>query len=318
MPSEESAEESHEIAVAVADVVSTWRLARGWSQEALADEAGLHRTYIGLVERGERRLSLGAAARLAAAFGIPLSQLVIAAEASLEGVPPVAFEPRQVRRDCLHGSDWLMKEVGLSADWVGDAIEAAYSTIDMIDERLVQMKSPPLSGLVELANLSSMLGNLLGAGLAQASQGRYERNRPHTYPDLVPQCADAPPLELKTALEKNKPKGHLPKPGLHITFRYVLGEHRGAFTPGKENRGTTVWVWEARVGWLTEADYSVSNTDGDSGKTAVIRTEAMDRMTLVYMNPDHSPYGPAGVRRRRTPATSAERMAIERAKRLRR
>ncbi len=40
------------------ELVKKKRLALGWSQEELAFQAGLHRTYIGHVERAERNLSL--------------------------------------------------------------------------------------------------------------------------------------------------------------------------------------------------------------------------------------------------------------------
>jgi transcriptional regulator with XRE-family HTH domain len=40
------------------DRVRAVRLERGWSQERFADICGLHRTYVGSVERGERNVSL--------------------------------------------------------------------------------------------------------------------------------------------------------------------------------------------------------------------------------------------------------------------
>lgn len=53
--------------------IKALRLAQGISQEALADLAGLHRTYVGAVERGERNITLINANRIAEALGVKLS-----------------------------------------------------------------------------------------------------------------------------------------------------------------------------------------------------------------------------------------------------
>jgi transcriptional regulator with XRE-family HTH domain len=52
------------------------RKAMGISQEDLADKAGLHRTYIGSVERGERNVSIDNIERLASAVGSTIQELL--------------------------------------------------------------------------------------------------------------------------------------------------------------------------------------------------------------------------------------------------
>ena len=47
----------------------------GFSQEELADRCGLHRTYVGGIERGERNPSLMNIGRIARALGVPLEDL---------------------------------------------------------------------------------------------------------------------------------------------------------------------------------------------------------------------------------------------------
>lgn len=52
------------------------RQVKGLSQEELADRAGLHRTYVGSVERGERNISIDNIECLAKALEIDIIELL--------------------------------------------------------------------------------------------------------------------------------------------------------------------------------------------------------------------------------------------------
>lgn len=52
------------------------RSERGWSQEALAFECGLHRTFVAHVERQARNISLDNLERIATALGVPTYKLL--------------------------------------------------------------------------------------------------------------------------------------------------------------------------------------------------------------------------------------------------
>ena len=47
----------------------------GLSQEAFADVAGIHRTYVSSIERGKVQVSIGIAHQLAIALQVPLSRI---------------------------------------------------------------------------------------------------------------------------------------------------------------------------------------------------------------------------------------------------
>ena len=51
------------------------RREKGWSQEDLALEAGLHRTFVAHVERQARNISLDNIERLAVALNVPITAL---------------------------------------------------------------------------------------------------------------------------------------------------------------------------------------------------------------------------------------------------
>ena len=72
---------------ALGRAVRDLRSGRGISQEDLAHLSGMHRTYHGGIERGERNVSYANLKRLAVALGVPAPQLLARAEEH-EGAPP--------------------------------------------------------------------------------------------------------------------------------------------------------------------------------------------------------------------------------------
>jgi transcriptional regulator with XRE-family HTH domain len=56
-------------------VVRRLRVAKGWTQEELADHANLHPTYVGGIERGERNVGLENIIKIARALGVSAAAL---------------------------------------------------------------------------------------------------------------------------------------------------------------------------------------------------------------------------------------------------
>jgi len=56
------------------------RTQKGLSQEGLAEAAGLHRTYVSSVERGERNVTITTIERLAAALKVRMAELMVEAQ----------------------------------------------------------------------------------------------------------------------------------------------------------------------------------------------------------------------------------------------
>jgi transcriptional regulator with XRE-family HTH domain len=82
------------------------RIARKWSQEEFAHVSGLHRTYIGQIERGEKNISFGNLLKVSRVLCVTLSKLLSGLEdgglvreskSRLEpGAPKTAHEDRRM------------------------------------------------------------------------------------------------------------------------------------------------------------------------------------------------------------------------------
>jgi len=56
--------------------IRSYRQKRGLSQEAFAEVLGIHRTYMGGLERGERNLTLRSLERIAEQMGVEVEELM--------------------------------------------------------------------------------------------------------------------------------------------------------------------------------------------------------------------------------------------------
>ncbi|PWT99837.1 MAG: transcriptional regulator [Terriglobia bacterium] len=68
--------EVQEILKALGARIRELRTKQGYSQEDFADHCGVHRTFMGTIERGESNLSFSNLVKVSQGLGITLSQLL--------------------------------------------------------------------------------------------------------------------------------------------------------------------------------------------------------------------------------------------------
>jgi transcriptional regulator with XRE-family HTH domain len=69
--------QAHPLRAVLARNIIRLRQERKWSQEQLAFEAGLHRTFVAHVERHARNISLDNLEKIASAFGLEAYRLLV-------------------------------------------------------------------------------------------------------------------------------------------------------------------------------------------------------------------------------------------------
>ena len=78
-------------------IIARLRMQRGWTIARLARRAGMHATYLGLVEKGENLPSLTMLFELAEVLGVEAAEIVRQLEAARK--PPPLAPPPQAEPD---------------------------------------------------------------------------------------------------------------------------------------------------------------------------------------------------------------------------
>jgi transcriptional regulator with XRE-family HTH domain len=85
---------AEEVQRTLGDRIRQLRSSQGWSQEQFAGVCGLHRTYMGHVERGEKNVSLSTVVRISDALGLRLPELFAAGKSA---GAPAKGRPRKMK-----------------------------------------------------------------------------------------------------------------------------------------------------------------------------------------------------------------------------
>lgn len=83
-----------DLSVEIGKRIRSYRLQNGFNQEELAERCGLHPTYIGQVERGEKNATIESISKIANGLYLPLSTLFenIGGHSDNENYPTQAYD----------------------------------------------------------------------------------------------------------------------------------------------------------------------------------------------------------------------------------
>src|ERR1700691_3145217 len=87
-----------DLAIVLGKRIRGLRQKKGFSQESFADHCGLHRTYMGGIERGEHNLTIQTALTVAQGLGITVSRLLSGIENQIDSPRTQSLPPERASR----------------------------------------------------------------------------------------------------------------------------------------------------------------------------------------------------------------------------
>jgi transcriptional regulator with XRE-family HTH domain len=254
---------------ALGRIIATLRARQGLSQEALAYEAGVDRTRIGEIERGEANATIDTLVRIASTLEQTLGSLILQAEDLAAGT---------IRRPAPTANpDYLDRAVplptGLTHDQLLTALNRAMAILAQID--LMPGKD------IQANIFSGVVSNIVTKAIAECSA--FVQHTDTAHPDLYnPSLPTTHPdwgLEMKAGNEPGKgAESHNPGHGWFMIVIYAV----------REAQTHIVQVEAAR---LEDSDWTIHERAETSKRTrtAITRSPATKRLRAnsAYMHPEY-------------------------------
>lgn len=254
---------------ALGKVIITLRERLAQSQERLALAAGVDRTRMGQIERGEANSTLDTLEKIATALNQTLASLIVQAENLQSGKVAPTINP-----------DYINPRVplppGLTHEQLGMSLNRAMAVLD-------QFGLDPDSGDIQGNIYSGAVSNIVTKSLAEVSE--FKQNKDTAHPDLFNPNKDRSdpdwPLEIKASNRPNK-GGESHNKGrawfLIAIYKIILGQTH---------------IVQVEVARLVENDWVIHERQELSNRTrtAITTREATARLreNSVYRNPEHVP-----------------------------
>ncbi|MDR1708471.1 MAG: helix-turn-helix domain-containing protein [Candidatus Accumulibacter sp.] len=201
----------------IGDTVRRLRESAKFSQEKLAEKAGITYQYLSSIENGKENFSIGVLDSIANALGLGLDALVAEAYSDDRPVPTV-------RHECF------VKNAVLPPRLTGKHVEAVlnrtHGIMRTVNASLMKSTGRPLSSFIQGNNFSGIVSNILTDTFSALTP--YKNFHGQRYPDLVLEGEDetACGLEVKATVQIGKGgESHNGHSGWHVVacFRILEG-----------------------------------------------------------------------------------------------
>jgi transcriptional regulator with XRE-family HTH domain len=117
------------------------RLARKWSQEEFAHVSGLHRTYIGQIERGEKNISFANLVKVSSVLGVTMSELLAGIEDNTGMLSTPAWLESAGRKRDTTGPTLEMKKILRQLSIQHAALDQSLASLEALADPTVRPSS---------------------------------------------------------------------------------------------------------------------------------------------------------------------------------